>query len=203
MTLWICPLSCVQQGETEFQSEARGAHGAFADVRQEVLGRDADGQLLDERSQNVDRGNSTQERFSLSTLTQCDGEPLPPPPYPLHHCHRHVRLLSPVGMVKAGIEACTKWFSDKWAECAKAIQVPVIKHILCVPMKLHFLCNIMRGQQRSLVSHLRHMRDGDDDEDDDDDACVALFLSDDGLVQGAHPRGEELWSAVRSSQHFH
>ncbi|XP_019719178.1 DC-STAMP domain-containing protein 1 [Hippocampus comes] len=112
----------VVQGEAEFESEARGAHGAFADVRQEVLGRDANGRLLNERSQNADR-NSTQERFALSTLMQCDG------------------------MVKGGIAACTKWFSDKWAECAKAIQVPVIKHILCVPMKFHFLCNIMRGQR--------------------------------------------------------
>lgn len=28
----------------------------------------------------------------------------------------------------------------------EAIPVPVINHILCVPMKFHFLCDVMRGK---------------------------------------------------------
>ncbi|MED6289053.1 hypothetical protein CHARACLAT_032385, partial [Characodon lateralis] len=47
-------------------------------------------------------------------------------------------------VVNGGIQRCADWFRRRWEECMQAIPVPVINHILCVSMKFHFLCDIMR-----------------------------------------------------------
>lgn len=42
----------------------------------------------------------------------------------------------------------------------KAIPVPVINHILCVPMQFHFLCHVMRGEKsrRHTGGHIKEHR---------------------------------------------
>lgn len=56
------------------------------------------------------------------------------------------------GVVDQGVARCADWFSLRWAECMEAIPVPVINHILCVSMKFHFLCDVMRGERSYLNS---------------------------------------------------
>ncbi|KAM9805521.1 E3 ubiquitin-protein ligase DCST1 isoform 2-T2 [Syngnathus typhle] len=105
----------VTQNEAELKAKASSAREAFAAVRQEVLA--GGGTAADGRS--ADR-TGTQKLFAFSTLTKCEG------------------------MVKAGIRECADWFSNKWKKCDQVVQVPVIKNILCVPMKFSFLCDIMK-----------------------------------------------------------
>ncbi|KAE8289376.1 E3 ubiquitin-protein ligase DCST1 [Larimichthys crocea] len=64
--------------------------------------------------------NSTQEQFTAKTMMQCDS------------------------VVDEGVQRCVDWFGLRWAECMEAVPVPVINHVLCVSMKFHFLCDVMR-----------------------------------------------------------
>lgn len=58
------------------------------------------------------------------------------------------------GVVVEGVQRCADWFSNKWVECMEMISVPVINHILCVPMKFHFLCDVLRGETHTCPHHL-------------------------------------------------
>ncbi|XP_025767106.1 E3 ubiquitin-protein ligase DCST1 isoform X3 [Oreochromis niloticus] len=64
--------------------------------------------------------NSTQEEFTAKTLKQCDS------------------------VVAQGVQRCVDWFTNRWTACLEAIPVPVINYLLCVSMKFHFLCDIMK-----------------------------------------------------------
>lgn len=73
------------------------------------------------------------------------------------------------------------------------ISVPVFNHILCLTMKFHFLCDVIRGKvTTSLVPHLKRV------------TCLTqlplLLLSDDSVVQRADPRGGKLRPALRSAE---
>ncbi|XP_045900968.1 E3 ubiquitin-protein ligase DCST1 isoform X2 [Micropterus dolomieu] len=102
--------------EAEFQSEAQSISRKFQNIRDEVVLQYGYDQFKPKHA----AGNSTQEQFTSKTMMQCDG------------------------VVDEGVQRCTDWFSLRWEECMTAIPVPVINHILCVSMKFHFLCDIMR-----------------------------------------------------------
>ncbi|XP_008296867.1 DC-STAMP domain-containing protein 1 [Stegastes partitus] len=98
-----------------FQSEALNVNKKFQNIRDEVVL-----QYGYDRFEPGSSGNSTQEQFAAKTIMQCDS------------------------VVNQGIQRCVDWFSRRWDECMEAIPVPIINHILCVPMKFHFLCDVMR-----------------------------------------------------------
>ncbi|XP_041650107.1 E3 ubiquitin-protein ligase DCST1 [Cheilinus undulatus] len=101
----------------EFQSEALSVSRKFQNIRDAVVlqyGYD----LF--KQKHATATNSTQEQFMSKTMMQCDS------------------------VVDEGVQRCADWFSLRWAECMEAIPVPVISHILCVSMKFHFLCDVMR-----------------------------------------------------------
>ncbi|KAK5619904.1 hypothetical protein CRENBAI_005438 [Crenichthys baileyi] len=103
--------------KAEFESESLNISKNFQNIRDEVLlqyGYDPF------QPKSDGRGNSTQEQFTAKTKMQCDS------------------------VVNEGIQRCADWFSQRWEECMQAIPVPVINHILCVSMKFHFLCDILR-----------------------------------------------------------
>ena len=50
-------------------------------------------------------------------------------------------------MVEQATQRCRDWFGRKWSDCVEAVSVPVISDILCVSMKFHFLCDVMRGER--------------------------------------------------------
>ncbi|XP_077454842.1 DC-STAMP domain-containing protein 1 isoform X2 [Stigmatopora argus] len=97
----------VVEGETQFKSDAGNNDRVFDGVRKEVFSEDGN-------------GSSTQERFTLKTLSRCED------------------------LVNEGIQSCRGWFADKYNECLNQIKVPYIMHALCFPMKFHFLCDIVR-----------------------------------------------------------
>ncbi|XP_068586055.1 E3 ubiquitin-protein ligase DCST1 [Cebidichthys violaceus] len=103
--------------EAEFQSEAQSVGSNFQNIRDEVVLQYGYDRF---KAKHVAAGNSTQDQFNYKTMMQCDS------------------------LVDEGVQRCADWFGRKWAECMEAIPVPVINHVLCVSMKFHFLCDIMR-----------------------------------------------------------
>uniref|UniRef100_A0A8C4FAQ7 Dendritic cell-specific transmembrane protein-like domain-containing protein n=2 Tax=Dicentrarchus labrax TaxID=13489 RepID=A0A8C4FAQ7_DICLA len=101
--------------EAKFQSESLSVSRNFQNIRDEVVL-----QYGYDRFKPKHTGNSTQEQFTTKTMMQCDS------------------------VVDGGVQRCADWFGLRWAECMEAIPVPVINHILCVSMKFHFLCDVMR-----------------------------------------------------------
>ncbi|XP_056300626.1 disintegrin and metalloproteinase domain-containing protein 12-like [Pseudoliparis swirei] len=101
-------------GEAAFRSEAESSSSSFQNIRDEVVHQFGYDRF------GPEAGGSTQDQFTAKTIMQCDS------------------------VVDEGVQRCADWFSQKWAECMTAIPVPVINHILCVSMKFHFLCDIMR-----------------------------------------------------------
>ncbi|XP_012712131.2 E3 ubiquitin-protein ligase DCST1 [Fundulus heteroclitus] len=105
--------------KAEFESESLNISRKFQNIRDEVLlqyGYDP----FQPKPKPGGRANSTQEQFTAKTRMQCDG------------------------VVSEGIQRCADWFAQRWEACMEAIPVPVINHILCVSMKFHFLCDVMR-----------------------------------------------------------
>ncbi|XP_028306728.1 E3 ubiquitin-protein ligase DCST1 [Gouania willdenowi] len=102
--------------QTEFQSKAQDVNRNFQRIRDEMVRRFG----YDGFHTSKNEGNNTQEQFVTKTLTQCSG------------------------VVEHGMQRCADWFDRKWAECLKAIPVPIISHIFCVPMKFIFLCEVLR-----------------------------------------------------------
>lgn len=47
------------------------------------------------------------------------------------------------------ILSCHSWFTQKYQQCLQRIQVPLLNHLLCLPMKFKFFCNIAKGQRKS------------------------------------------------------
>ncbi|XP_044062730.1 E3 ubiquitin-protein ligase DCST1 isoform X2 [Siniperca chuatsi] len=102
--------------KADFQSQAQSISRKFQNIRDEVVLQYGYDQF---KPKHV-TGNSTQEQFTAKTMMQCDS------------------------VVNEGMQRCADWFSLRWAECMEAIPVPIINHILCVSMKFHFLCDVMR-----------------------------------------------------------
>ncbi|XP_071326645.1 E3 ubiquitin-protein ligase DCST1 isoform X2 [Trachinotus anak] len=103
--------------KAEFESEALDVSRKFQSIRDEVVLQYGYDRFKPQHSQSA---NSTQQQFTTKTMMQCDS------------------------VVDKGVRRCSDWFRLRWAECMKAIPVPVINHILCVSMKFHFLCDVMR-----------------------------------------------------------
>ncbi|XP_041844616.1 E3 ubiquitin-protein ligase DCST1 isoform X2 [Melanotaenia boesemani] len=124
MLLWrhaIRPFVVISQeltdDEAKFQSEAQSISKKFQIIRDEVALQYGYDRFKPEPGGG---GQSTQEEFTTKTKMQCDS------------------------VVDQGVQRCAEWFSHRWQECMEAIPVPVINHILCVSMKFHFLCDVMK-----------------------------------------------------------
>ncbi|XP_031432391.1 E3 ubiquitin-protein ligase DCST1 [Clupea harengus] len=101
----------------ELQSEAKNITRNFQSIRDEVMGRYG---YTNFEQDLVTTGNSTQEVFAAKTMMRCDY------------------------VVEQGIERCRDWFDVKWQECMNTIAVPLINHLLCLPMKFEILCDVMK-----------------------------------------------------------
>ncbi|CAI5661565.1 unnamed protein product [Oreochromis niloticus] len=99
-----------------FELEALNVSKKFQDIRDEMVLQYG----YDRFETKQGGGNSTQEEFTAKTLKQCDS------------------------VVAQGVQRCVDWFTNRWTACLEAIPVPVINYLLCVSMKFHFLCDIMK-----------------------------------------------------------
>lgn len=97
---------------------------------------------------------STQKMYELKTKLRCACEGCPQrgqamgrgpgqgvgdlrPPWPL-----------PTDVVDQAILSCRRWFDKKHQQCMQRIPVPLLNHLLCLPMKFKFFCGIAKGQHR-------------------------------------------------------
>nr|XP_015199898.1 PREDICTED: DC-STAMP domain-containing protein 1 isoform X1 [Lepisosteus oculatus] len=101
----------------KFEQEAQAVRRRFQEVREQVLGEYGYSALPREPTL---RGHSTQDMFAAKTMLRCDS------------------------VVEEGISRCRLWFHGKWEECMRTIAVPLLNHLLCLPMTFSFLCDIMR-----------------------------------------------------------
>ncbi|XP_069392842.1 E3 ubiquitin-protein ligase DCST1 isoform X2 [Paralichthys olivaceus] len=122
--LWrhaIRPFTVITQqlvdDKAAFESEALSVSRKFQIIRDEVIAQYGYDQF---KPQRMEFDRKTQEQFTTKTMMQCNS------------------------VVNEGVQRCSDWFKLRWVECMEAIPVPVISHILCVSMKFHFLCDIMR-----------------------------------------------------------
>lgn len=56
-------------------------------------------------------------------------------------------LALPTDVVDKAILSCRRWFDKKHEQCMQRIRVPLLNHLLCLPMKFKFFCGIAKGQQ--------------------------------------------------------
>uniref|UniRef100_A0A3B3SWH7 DC-STAMP domain containing 1 n=1 Tax=Paramormyrops kingsleyae TaxID=1676925 RepID=A0A3B3SWH7_9TELE len=113
----------LQDHKDVLQDEAENVSRMFQNITEEIMGEYG----YDTKDQKLPgTGNSTQE--------QCLTRKAPR--------HMHV-LVSDV--VQNGIIQCRNWFNSTWQKCMRDVQVPVINLILCVPLQLDFLCDVMKG----------------------------------------------------------
>ncbi|KAJ6656984.1 hypothetical protein lerEdw1_002985 [Lerista edwardsae] len=112
----------VRSGNT-LKSDNREVSRSFAALNEQVAseeGYDANSAKA-VGSQRGKRGKpSTQEMYEAKTKMRCSA------------------------IIKQAIGRCKAWFDDKHRSCMNAIKVPVISHLLCLPMKFSFLCHLAK-----------------------------------------------------------
>ncbi|KAG7218794.1 hypothetical protein INR49_006429 [Caranx melampygus] len=106
--------------KAEFESEAVDVSRKFQQLRDEVVLQYGYDGFKPAHGGAAAAAGSTQQQFTTKTMMQCNS------------------------VVDVGVQRCTDWFRLRWAECMEAVHVPVINHILCVSMKFHFLCDVLR-----------------------------------------------------------
>lgn len=99
----------------------------------------------------VGRPLSTQKKFELKTKLRCSCErrPRTPPPRRQARTWRwgpQSALGLPADLVNKAILSCRRWFDRKHEQCLQRIWVPLLSHLLCLPMKFKFFCGIAKGQ---------------------------------------------------------
>nr|XP_012623343.1 DC-STAMP domain-containing protein 1 isoform X3 [Microcebus murinus]XP_012623344.1 DC-STAMP domain-containing protein 1 isoform X3 [Microcebus murinus] len=50
-------------------------------------------------------------------------------------------------VVNKAILSCRRWFDRKHEQCMQHIKVPLLNHLLCLPMKFKFFCNIAKAME--------------------------------------------------------
>ncbi|KAK1151515.1 E3 ubiquitin-protein ligase DCST1 [Acipenser oxyrinchus oxyrinchus] len=105
------------EGKKDFEKESKEIQTKFSLINEQVMGEYGYSNL---NSEAVKKEKTTQERFDIKTKLRCEY------------------------VVEEGVYRCKGWFKLKWKQCMDTIKVPIINHILCIPMTFDFLCNIMK-----------------------------------------------------------
>ncbi|MGH0157588.1 UNVERIFIED_CONTAM: hypothetical protein FKN15_042292 [Acipenser sinensis] len=105
------------EGKKDFEKESKDVQTKFSMINEQVMGEYGYSNL---NSEAVKKEKTTQERFDIKTKLRCEY------------------------VVEEGVYRCKGWFKLKWKQCMDTIKVPIINHILCIPMTFDFLCNIMK-----------------------------------------------------------
>ncbi|XP_073498427.1 E3 ubiquitin-protein ligase DCST1 [Phyllobates terribilis] len=103
----------------ELKNRTRNIVSLFKDVENEMESTEGYSKETEAPVQNKKKSSSTQKLMELKTMLRCE----------------HV--------VEEGINKCKDWFAQKHEECMRVIWLPVLNHLLCLPMKFTFFCNVM------------------------------------------------------------
>lgn len=52
----------------------------------------------------------------------------------------------PPDIILQAVYRCKLWFAKKHSDCMKTIKVPIISHLLCLPMKFSFICHLAKSK---------------------------------------------------------
>nr|XP_032804476.1 E3 ubiquitin-protein ligase DCST1 [Petromyzon marinus] len=126
----------------DLEKSSDEAKELFQLIKQEVLG-----------GKSSDGGGKT-KRDAAQQQQQEDGQQLQPQPQQQQQDRRQqqqeieAKYISRVrfrcwDVFEKGVEKCREMFTRKWDECLDTIVVPLINHILCLPLKFDFLCPII------------------------------------------------------------
>ncbi|KAJ7307338.1 hypothetical protein JRQ81_009348 [Phrynocephalus forsythii] len=108
----------VRSGQT-LRSETREVGGAFAQLNAQVASEAGYGGRSVREA--VRKANpSTQEVYEAKTRRRCGY------------------------IIEQAVRRCQAWFETKYQSCLRTIAVPLISHLLCIPMKFSFLCHLAK-----------------------------------------------------------
>ncbi|CAH2327541.1 E3 ubiquitin- ligase DCST1 [Pelobates cultripes] len=109
----------------ELKDDSNGIKEAFLETESEVEGTEGyDTKTEEEREKNEKESSKnktlgTQKKFSVKSVLRCEY------------------------VVEQGVDRCKDWFDKKHDDCMRAIVIPILNSLLCLPMKFSFLCNLM------------------------------------------------------------
>ncbi|KAM9114142.1 E3 ubiquitin-protein ligase DCST1 isoform 2-T3 [Pangshura tecta] len=110
----------VKGGQT-LNAETRNVSEAFAGLNEQVASEAGYGVRRPRRAQGQ-RAPSTQQLYEQKTKLRC----------------KYV--------IDEAIGRCQAWFDAKHKACLQRIAVPLISHLLCLPMKFKFLCHVVQAR---------------------------------------------------------
>ncbi|XP_063173269.1 E3 ubiquitin-protein ligase DCST1 [Candoia aspera] len=106
----------VGSGKT-LRSESQDVSRSFTELNKQVASKAGyDSRLVREAK----GGASTQEVYEVKTRMRCKN------------------------IIQQAVKRCQKWFNTKHHLCMKTIAVPLVNHLLCLPMKFSFLCHLAK-----------------------------------------------------------
>nr|XP_033781337.1 E3 ubiquitin-protein ligase DCST1 [Geotrypetes seraphini] len=118
------------RGGKNFNTEVKNVSNKFTAVRDMVTSEDGFdlSKEKEEERKVVERRTmkkktpvlSTQKMFELKTKMRCEY------------------------VVEGAIQRCHAWFDKKYDNCLRTIFIPLISHLLCLPMRFKFLCYLTR-----------------------------------------------------------
>ncbi|XP_014816714.1 PREDICTED: DC-STAMP domain-containing protein 1 [Calidris pugnax] len=99
--------------------EMQNLSHAFVKLNEEVASEEGY-DLRQRRHPGPQPGQSTQELFEKKTKLRC----------------AHV--------IDQGMQRCRDWFDSMYNKCMEKVYVPIISHLVCLPMKLKIICKIVK-----------------------------------------------------------
>ncbi|XP_068271216.1 E3 ubiquitin-protein ligase DCST1 [Nyctibius grandis] len=107
------------RGGDTLREEMQNISRAFVELNDQVASEEGYN-LRERRSVEPQKHLSTQEKYEMKTRLRCDY------------------------VIQLGMKRCRDWFDAKHKLCMQKVYVPIINHLLCIPMKFKFLCNIVK-----------------------------------------------------------
>ncbi|XP_074930917.1 E3 ubiquitin-protein ligase DCST1 [Phalacrocorax aristotelis] len=98
-------------------AETQNITRAFMGLNEEVASKEGYNLLQD---LDPEMASSTQQMYEMKTKLRC------------------------TYVIELGMQRCRDWFNTKHEDCMAKVVVPLINHLLCLPMKFKFLCHIVK-----------------------------------------------------------
>ncbi|XP_007436354.1 E3 ubiquitin-protein ligase DCST1 [Python bivittatus] len=99
------------------RTDSQDVSRSFTELNEQVASKAGyDGRLV----RGAEGSASTQEVYKAKTRMRCES------------------------IIQQAVKRCQNWFSAKHRSCMKTIAVPLVNHLLCIPMKFSFLCHLAK-----------------------------------------------------------
>ncbi|XP_054038459.1 LOW QUALITY PROTEIN: E3 ubiquitin-protein ligase DCST1 [Rissa tridactyla] len=108
------------RGGRRLNAEMQNVSRAFVELNEEVASEAGYDLRRQRRHPGPRPGQRTQELFEKNTRMRCT----------------HV--------IDQGMRRCREWFDSMHDKCMEKVFVPIVNHLVCLPMKLKIICRIVR-----------------------------------------------------------